>query len=152
MALRVTVHGSGGRPARFERGPVVRVGRSAANDVCVADARVDGRWTVSAVHLETAWDGALLEREVLLASYGAFAALPRPARLEPCSHAAVAHHLGRSSDSARRAIERTNDKIGRADDPPPAATGRNVSPEIGRWLARVGALDPPGQAGATSSE
>ena len=27
-------------------------------------------------------------------------------------------------------------------DAPPAATGRNVSGEVGRWLARIGVLDP----------
>jgi hypothetical protein len=50
--------------------------------------------------------------------------------------------LGRSKDSARKAIERINEKIGRSTDAPAIAFGRNVSAEIGRWLARTGALDP----------
>lgn len=83
-----------------------------------------------------------LERDVLLAYYSDFALLPRPARLEPRSHEEAARRLGRSRDSTRKAIERVNDKIGRIHDAPPAATGRNVSPEIGRWLARIGAIDP----------
>lgn len=83
-----------------------------------------------------------LERGVLLAYYADFARLPRPATLEPRSHEEVARRLGRSKDSTRKAIERINEKIGRCHDAPPIATGRNVSAEIGRWLARTGALDP----------
>ena len=83
-----------------------------------------------------------LERQVLLAYYSEFALLPRPSTLEPRSHEQAAHMLGRSRDSTRKAIERVNEKIGRAADAPAAATGRTVSGEIGRWLARNGALDP----------
>jgi hypothetical protein len=83
-----------------------------------------------------------LERVVLLAYYSDFALLPRPATLEPRSHDEAARRLGRSKDSTRKAIERVNDKIGRVHDAPPIATGRNVSAEIGRWLARAGAIDP----------
>jgi hypothetical protein len=83
-----------------------------------------------------------LEREVLLAYYGDFARLPRPATLEPRSHDEAAHLLGRSRDSTRKAIERVNEKIRDAPDAPAIATGRNVSGEIGRWLARTGGLDP----------
>lgn len=83
-----------------------------------------------------------LELETLGAYYGDFAALPRPLTLEPASHDAAALRLDRSRDSLRKALERINDKISRVQGSPPAATGRNVSPEIGRWLARVGVLDP----------
>lgn len=83
-----------------------------------------------------------LERRVLLAYYGRFARLPRPATLEPRSHDEAAHRLGRSRDSTRKAIERVNEKIRAAHDAPAIATGRNVSAEIGRWLARSGTLDP----------
>ncbi|HZT66287.1 MAG TPA: FHA domain-containing protein [Acidimicrobiales bacterium] len=83
-----------------------------------------------------------LEREVLLAYYSAFALLPRPAILEPRSHEDAARRLGRTKDSARKAIERINDKISRWPDAPQAASGRNLSAEIGRWLARTGLLDP----------
>jgi hypothetical protein len=83
-----------------------------------------------------------LERQVLLAYYSDFALLPRPATLEPRSHEEAARRLGRSKDSARKAIERINEKIGRSTDAPAIAFGRNVSAEIGRWLARTGALDP----------
>jgi hypothetical protein len=83
-----------------------------------------------------------LERQVLLAYYSDFALLPRPPTLEPRSHEEAARRLGRSRDSSRKAIERVNDKIGRAPDAPAIATGRNVSAEIGRWLARNGTLDP----------
>jgi hypothetical protein len=83
-----------------------------------------------------------LERDVLLAYYSSFALLPRPPTLEPRSHDEAARRLGRSRDSTRKAIERINDKITRYPDAPPAATGRNVSGEVGRWLARVGVLDP----------
>jgi hypothetical protein len=89
-----------------------------------------------------------LEQAVLLAYYGDFARLPRPAILEPASHRQAARRLGRSTDSARKAIERINEKIARAQDAPPAATGRQLSAEIGRWLARAGALDaiePPAE-------
>jgi hypothetical protein len=83
-----------------------------------------------------------LERRVLLAYYSGFAELPRPATLEPRAHDDAAHRLGRSRDSTRKAIERINEKIRAADDAPAIATGRNVSGEIGRWLARSGTLDP----------
>ena len=83
-----------------------------------------------------------LERQVLLAYYSDFAMLPRPPTLEPRSHEEAARRLARSRDSTRKAIERINEKIGRAHDAPAIATGRNVSGEIGRWLARSGALDP----------
>lgn len=83
-----------------------------------------------------------LERDVLLAYYSEFTLLPRPPTLEPRSHDEAARRLGRTKDSTRKAIERVNDKIGRADDAPPIATGRNISGEIGRWLARSGAIDP----------
>jgi hypothetical protein len=83
-----------------------------------------------------------LERRVLLAYYAGFARLPRPATLEPRAHDDAAHRLGRSRDSTRKAIERINEKIQAAHDAPAIATGRNVSAEIGRWLARSGTLDP----------
>lgn len=83
-----------------------------------------------------------LERRVLLAYYSRFAALPRPPTLEPRSHDEAAHLLDRSRDSTRKAIERVNEKIASAYDAPAIATGRNVSAEIGRWLARSGTLDP----------
>jgi hypothetical protein len=83
-----------------------------------------------------------LERAVLLAYYSDFTMLPRPPTLAPRSHEEAARRLGRSKDSTRKAIERVNDKIGRAHDAPPAATGRTISSEVGRWLARIGAIDP----------
>lgn len=83
-----------------------------------------------------------LERAVLLAYYGEFGLLPRPAVLEPASHRQAARRLGRSTDSARKALERINEKIARAPGAPPNAHGRQLSAEIGRWLARRGALDP----------
>lgn len=83
-----------------------------------------------------------LERAVLVAYYGEFATLPRPATLEPRSHAAAAHHLARSRDSTRKGIERVNEKVGRVRGAPAAAAGRTISAEIGRWLARAGLLDP----------
>jgi hypothetical protein len=83
-----------------------------------------------------------LERATLLAYYGSFAALPRPAVLEPATHDAAAAQLDRSRDSLRKALERINEKIATVLGAPPIATGRNVSPEIGRWLARIGVLDP----------
>jgi hypothetical protein len=83
-----------------------------------------------------------LERDVLLAYYSEFTLLPRPPTLEPRPHDEAARRLGRSKDSTRKAIERVNEKIGRAADAPPIATGRNVSGEIGRWLARSGVIDP----------
>lgn len=83
-----------------------------------------------------------LERSVIAVYYDSFARLPRPATLEPRSHDEAARRLGRSRDSTRKAIERVNDKIAAAHDAPAIATGRNVSAEIGRWLARSGALDP----------
>jgi hypothetical protein len=83
-----------------------------------------------------------LERQVLLAYYSDFAMLPRPPTLEPRSHEEAARRLARSRDSTRKAIERVNEKVGHAPDAPAIATGRNVSAEIGRWLARNGTLDP----------
>lgn len=83
-----------------------------------------------------------LERDVLLAYYSAFAMLPRPDSLEPRSHDEAARRLGRSKDSTRKAIERINEKVGQLDDAPAIATGRNVASEVGRWLARTGAIDP----------
>jgi hypothetical protein len=83
-----------------------------------------------------------LERDVLGAYYSDFTLLPRPPALGARSHDEAARRLGRSVDSTRKAIERVNDKIARFDGAPPIAVGRNVSPEIGRWLARTGALDP----------
>jgi hypothetical protein len=83
-----------------------------------------------------------LERQVLMAYYSDFAMLPRPPTLEPRSHEEAARRLARSRDSTRKAIERVNEKISRAYDAPAIATGRNVSAEIGRWLARAGTLDP----------
>jgi len=83
-----------------------------------------------------------LELEVLLAYYSDFAVLPRPTTLGPRSHDETARRLGRSTDSTRKAIERVNEKISRFDGAPAIATGRNVSEEIGRWLARSGVLDP----------
>lgn len=83
-----------------------------------------------------------LELAVVLAYYSDFARLPRPPTLEPRAHDEAARRLGRSRDSTRKAIERVNDKIARAEGAPAIATGRNVSTEIGRWLARQGTLDP----------
>lgn len=83
-----------------------------------------------------------LERDVLLAYYSDFALLPRPAVLAPRSHDEAARRLGRSRDSARKAIERVNDKVARTPGAPAAASGRTVSAEIGRWLARTGVIDP----------
>jgi hypothetical protein len=83
-----------------------------------------------------------LERDVLLAYYSDFALLPRPAVLAPRAHDEAARRLGRSRDSTRKAVERANEKIARAPGAPAAATGRTVSTEIGRWLARSGLIDP----------
>lgn len=83
-----------------------------------------------------------LERDVLMAYYSDYALLPRPDRLAPRSHEEAARRLGRSKDSTRKAIERVNEKMGRATDAPTIATGRNVAGEIGRWLARAGVIDP----------
>ena len=83
-----------------------------------------------------------LERDVLLAYYSDFALLPRPAVLAPRAHDEAARRLGRSRDSTRKAIERANEKVARAPGAPAAATGRNVTPEIGSWLARAGLIDP----------
>ncbi|MDY7102411.1 MAG: sigma factor-like helix-turn-helix DNA-binding protein [Actinomycetota bacterium] len=82
-----------------------------------------------------------LEREILIAYYGDFIALPRPETLAPRSHDEVARRLGRSRDSTRKAIERANEKIGRMPGAPSIAMGRNISDEIGRWLVRTGAFD-----------
>ncbi len=83
-----------------------------------------------------------LERDVLLAYYSDFALLPRPAVLAPRAHDEAARRLGRSRDSTRKAIERVNEKVARSPGAPAAASGRNVSTEIGRWLARAGLIDP----------
>jgi hypothetical protein len=83
-----------------------------------------------------------LERQVLLAYYSDFTLLPRAPTLEPRSHDDAARRVGRSKDSTRKAIERVNEKIARVDAAPPVAAGRTVSAEIGRWLARTGAIDP----------
>ena len=88
-----------------------------------------------------------LELEALLAYYGEFSRLPRPAVLAPRSHEEAAGRLGRTKDSTRKAIERANDKMGRILGAPAIATGRNVSPEIGRWLAQTGLLDLDDRAG-----
>jgi hypothetical protein len=90
-----------------------------------------------------------LERDVLLAYYSDFALLPRPSTLEPRSHREAARRLGRSQDSARKAIERVNEKIGTISEAPAIAIGRNVSADIGRWLARTGILDPDLLGGAS---
>lgn len=90
-----------------------------------------------------------LEAEVLRAHYRGFAEIPRPEPLEPRTHDQVAHELGRSRDSTRKAIERANEKISHAHDAPAAAVGRALSPEIGRWLARAGVLDPEVDRGAS---
>jgi hypothetical protein len=83
-----------------------------------------------------------LEQEVLRAYYGDFVALPRPPTLAPRAHHEAARRLGRSTDSTRKAVERINAKIARLPGAPPAATGRAVSAEIGRWLARTALLEP----------
>lgn len=83
-----------------------------------------------------------LERDVLLAYYSDFALLPRPTVLAPRSHDEAARRLGRSRDSTRKAIERVNEKVARVPGAPAAATGRNVTAEIGAWLARTGLVDP----------
>ncbi|WCO66701.1 FHA domain-containing protein [Iamia majanohamensis] len=83
-----------------------------------------------------------LEREVVLAYYSDFALLPRPATLAPRPHDQAARRLGRSRDSTRKAIERVNRKVAAVEGAPEVAEGRNVSAEVGRWLARWGALDP----------
>lgn len=117
-------------------------------DATGASAAVDSGPAGADDDLTAGLDGLLplaltpLELDVLLAYYSDFALLPRPATLEPRSHEEAARRLGRSKDSARKAIERVNEKVGRIDDAPAVATGRNVSTEIGRWLARAGALDP----------
>lgn len=125
------------------RGGAGAVGGAGAGAVGGAGAHADADSTA----MLPAVPGPLftpLEQAVLLAYYGDFARLPRPAILEPASHHQAARRLRRSTDSARKAIERINDKIARGQDPPPAATGRQLSAEIGRWLARAGALDAIG--------
>jgi hypothetical protein len=240
VTIRVRIH-SQQWTAGFERDRTVRIGRGRAADVRVGNQLVQGRFTVSKVHVQLTWDGSRwstlnvsdkagllsvyepgyeevplepgrpwaplrhrwsysigrpdhrfhvvcatddhrgpavalpgdggpdlvslepddgedeptagldmsvalsftpLERTVVRAYYSAFARLPRPPTLEPRSHDDAAHRLGRSRDSTRKAIERINEKIGTAHDAPAIATGRNVSAEIGRWLARSGTLDP----------
>jgi hypothetical protein len=93
-----------------------------------------------------------LELGVLFAYYADFALLPRPPTLAPRSHDEAARRLRRSTDSTRKAIERVNEKISRFDDAPAIATGRNVSGEIGRWLARTGVLDSATAAGQAATE
>jgi len=88
-----------------------------------------------------------LELDVLLAYYSGFALLPRPPVLEPRSHDEAARRLGRSRDSTRKAIERANAKIAAMPGAPAIATGRNISAEIGRWLARTGLIDLPDEPG-----
>ena len=83
-----------------------------------------------------------LELATIRAYYGAFGVLPRPSTLQPASHDAAAAQLGRSRDSLRKAVERINEKISSVVGAPELAAGRNVSGEIGRWLARLGLLDP----------
>lgn len=83
-----------------------------------------------------------LERSTIRAYYGTYGVLPRPRSLEPASHDAAAAQLGRSRDSLRKAVERINEKISTVLGAPELAAGRNVSGEIGRWLARLGLLDP----------
>lgn len=83
-----------------------------------------------------------LERDVLLAYYSDFALLPRPPVLAPRAHDEAARRLGRSRDSTRKAVERVNEKIARTPGAPAAAHGRNVTAEIGGWLARRGVIDP----------
>ena len=82
-----------------------------------------------------------LELDALLAYYSGFVLLPRPPVLEPRSHDEAARRLGRTRDSTRKAIERANAKIAEIPGAPAIATGRNVSAEIGRWLARTGLID-----------
>jgi hypothetical protein len=82
-----------------------------------------------------------LELDALLAYYSGFVLLPRPAVLEPRSHDEAARRLARSKDSTRKAIERANTKISAVPGAPAIATGRNISSEIGRWLARTGLLE-----------
>ncbi|MGI8937463.1 MAG: hypothetical protein ACR2JF_04445 [Iamia sp.] len=84
----------------------------------------------------------LLERDVVLAYYSDFALLPRTAAVAPRAHDDAARRLGRSRDSTRKAIERVNRKVAAVEGAPAVADGRNVSAEVGRWLARSGALDP----------
>lgn len=82
-----------------------------------------------------------LELDVARAYYSDFARLPRPASLLPRTHDEAARRLGRSRDSARKGIERVNQKVRGIDGAPPAE-GRAVTADVGRWLARLGALDP----------
>lgn len=93
--------------------------------------------------LDLAVSPSFTELEVLVirAYYEPFAEIPRPPLLAPRTHLQAARHL-RSVDSGRKAIERINQKIALAGGAPEAATGRNISAEIGRWLVRIGALDP----------
>ncbi len=84
----------------------------------------------------------LLELDVVLAYYSDFTHLPRPLTLEPRAHDEAARRLGRSRHSTRKAIERVNRRIAETEGAPAIANGRNVSTEIGRWLARSGVIDP----------
>jgi hypothetical protein len=135
MAGRSGPVGTAGQP-----GPVGAAGRSAATEGHASgyfdEEPTAGIESVLALSLTP------LELDVLLSYYSDFTFLPRPPTLEPRSHDKAARRLGRSVDSTRKAIERVNDKIGRFDGAPAIASGRNVSAEIGRWLARSGALDP----------
>jgi hypothetical protein len=106
------------------------------------DADPDDEEPTAGFDMTVALSFTPLERSVIAAYYDDFARLPRPATLEPRSHDDAARRLGRSRDSTRKAIERVNEKIAAAHDAPAIAIGRNVSGEIGRWLARSGVLDP----------
>ena len=123
------------------KGPGVVPGRPSAGPDHDPSGSADDEPT-AAFDIGTALTLTPLERDVLLAYYSDFTLLPRPLTLEPRSHSAAARRLARSKDSLRKAIERVNDKISRAHDAPPIATGRNVSAEIGRWVARSGVIDP----------
>ncbi len=83
-----------------------------------------------------------LEQEVVRAYYSDFALLPRPATVAPRAHDDAARRLRRSRDSTRKAIERVNRRVAAVEGAPAVADGRNVSAEVGRWLARSGVLDP----------
>lgn len=122
-------------------GPPAEAEADDAGDAGDADGAVDPDPTMS-LDDDVPVVLTALERDVLLAYYSDFALLPRPAVLAPRSHDEAARRLARSRDSTRKAVERANDKIARAAGAPAAATGRNVSTEIGRWLARSGLIDP----------
>jgi hypothetical protein len=106
-----------------------------AGDVLVDDDPTAALDPVPAVTLTR------LELDALLAYYSGFVLLPRPPVLEPRSHDEAARRLARTKDSTRKAIERANTKLAAIPGAPAIATGRNVSSEIGRWLARTGLID-----------